>query len=374
MKVGAILMSQNSDEYLRPDLGVAPHPGSSQFFREEFRTGELATSLGFDSIWNVEHHFTAHGETPAPLQQLTYFAGRGGVDVGTAVVVLPWNDPVRVAEQISVLDNLMPDGHRLTVGFGRGSAQPEFDGFQVPLRESNERFAENWEIIRRLLTEEDVSYEGRWRSFEHITVLPRPRHADLMDEVLYSWGSHSSMEFAASAGFVPLFVARSGAEQQKNDMVEFNEIRAKDGRPPVQPTIALNLFVDDDPVRAEEEGRRYLENFYATTLDHYQRLDAEHFKEAGNYAETAKVAEQMASRDRDELLTELAGIQICGTPAEALEELEVWRQAMDPSRLVFSMRFGGMPYDVAERNIRKIAELLPELHSWPGALEAEAVG
>jgi alkanesulfonate monooxygenase SsuD/methylene tetrahydromethanopterin reductase-like flavin-dependent oxidoreductase (luciferase family) len=374
MKTGIILMSQDCDEYVRPDLGIVSHPNSSRFFRDEMYTGELGASLGFDTIWNVEHHFTAHGVTPAPLQQLAYLAGKTGVSVGTCVIVLPWNDPVRVAEQIAVLDNIMAPGKTFSVGFGRGSAQPEFDGFEVKLSESSDRFTENWEIIRLLLTEENVSYEGRWRCFENLTVLPRLRTPDILDRAHYSWGSKTSMKFAAEMGFSPLFVAKGSIADQSADMQEFNRIRADRGRAPAQPVVCLNVFIDEDAAKAEELGRHYLRNFYRTTLDHYQRLDAAHFESAGNYAETAAAAAAMAKRDHGELLTELAGLQICGTPQTVLEQLDEWRRGMNPSEIALSLRFGGMPIDIAEKNIRLMASLLPEIHRWPDSIADDDAG
>ncbi|RYE41805.1 MAG: LLM class flavin-dependent oxidoreductase [Hyphomicrobiales bacterium] len=367
MKVGAILMAQNYGEYLRPDRGTVPHVGSSEFFREEIKAAELAVSLGFETIWSVEHHSTAHGESPAPLQQLTYFAGKTTANLGTSVVVLPWNDPVRVAEQIAVLDNLLEPGRTLTIGVGRGSAKVEFDQFEIDLGESNERFHENWDIVRKLLTEENVSYKGKWRSFENVTVLPRPKSKDIVDRVVYSWGSRTSLEYAASSGFLPLFVSQGDVTKQAEDMKVYNEIRGRHGWDPVRPIVSLNVFVDKDPDRAQEEGRKYLRNFYSATLDHYQRLEPEHFAKAGNYSETAEKAAAMAKRDRAELLDELAAVQPCGTPEQVLGQLREWYEVIDPSEFAFCVRFGGMPYAETERNIRAVSEILPEVRKWTSA-------
>ena len=372
MYVGVTLMAQNYDEYLRPDLGPKPHTGSAAFFQEELKSGELAVELGFRRIWVVEHHATAHGESPNPLQQLTYFAGRTKADLGTSVVVLPWNDPVRVAEQIALLDNMMGPDRNLTIGVGRGSAKIEFDLFDVELGDSNDLFKENWAIVQRLLTEENVTYHGKWRSFDNLTVLPRPATPDLLDRTVYSWGSRTSMDYAASAGFLPLFVAQSNVQKQADDMVAYNEIRAAHGLQPVKPVVHLNVFVDDDGDRAREMGRTYLRNFYSATLDHYQRLEPKHFEAAGNYAETAEIAARNAARDRDELLDEMASIQPCGTPEEVLADLRRRADLLDPSEFGFCLKFGGMPYDEAERNIRAVAELLPEIESWTSVSE-EAV-
>ncbi len=375
MKVGAILMYQNAEDYRRFREQRFGDPGhSSEFFRDEIRCGELALSVGFDSIWSVEHHFTHHGESSSPLQELTYFAGRvPGAGLGTCVVVLPWNDPVRVAEQIAILDNLMDDDAELILGFGRGSAQREYDGFEMELGESTARFAENWEIVKLLLTTENASYSGRWRSFENITTLPRPKSSDLLERCYYSWGSRNSLEYAAKTGFNPIFVPKGTAEEYAVDMAKFNSIRAERGWDPVQPVVSLCLYCDVDAERARADGRRFMREFYETTLDHYQRLDAEHFRKAGNYAEQVAKAEALAQANLDEALDKMIDTQIIGTPDQVLERLRHWREVTSPAQVLFCMRFGSMSYADAERNIRTLAEhVLPEVHSWNPVLTATA--
>jgi alkanesulfonate monooxygenase SsuD/methylene tetrahydromethanopterin reductase-like flavin-dependent oxidoreductase (luciferase family) len=370
MKAGIVLMGQNFHEYVRPDREQVPHTGSADFFREELQTGELAASLGFERIWVVEHHGSAHGESPQPLQQLAYFAGRTDVDLASSVVVLPWNDPVRVAEQIAVLDSMVGPDREFLVGVGRGSAKIEFDLFGLELGESNEMFKEYWEIIKLLLTEENVTYKGRFRSFENLTVLPRPRSKDLVEKTVYSWGSRTSLEYAAGAAFNPLFVAQGDAAKQTKDMADFNAIRIENGLDPVKPVMHLNLFVDQDPVRAQEVGRQYLKNFYSATLDHYQRLEPKVFQAAGNYAETAAIAERNSKRDREELLEDMANIQPVGTPEQVLEQVRARFETVNPKEFGFCLRFGGMDWAETERNVRAVAEILPTIKSWTPATTA----
>jgi alkanesulfonate monooxygenase SsuD/methylene tetrahydromethanopterin reductase-like flavin-dependent oxidoreductase (luciferase family) len=223
---------------------------------------------------------------------------------------------------------------------------------------------ENWEIIKMLLTETNVSYSGKWRSITNVTTLPRPRSQDIIERAHYSWGSKTSLRFAAEAGFSPLFVAKGSPEENGADIREFNQIRTDLGWEPTKPIICLNVFADPDPYLAREEGRRYLREFYSNTLDHYQRFDAQHFHQAGNYQETAQQAELLARRDRDEVLDELAALQVTGTPDEVLQQVEVWKQAMGPSQILLAMKFGGMPADVATKNIHTVSGLLPELATW----------
>ena len=119
MHVGMCTIFQNPNQ----------HTSDKNVYKNDVRLAEMAEPLGFDSVWTVEHHFTDYTMCPDPLQFLTYMAGRtSSVKLGTMVVVLPWHDPMRVAEQISMLDNLS-DG-RLILGLGRGAGRVEFDAFR----------------------------------------------------------------------------------------------------------------------------------------------------------------------------------------------------------------------------------------------------
>ena len=124
-------------------LSILAQAGRSDVavYKEHLELGDLAEPLGFDSIFALEHHFTGYSMSPAPTQLLSYFAGRTKrIALGTAVIVLPWHDPIRVAEQIALLDVLC--GGRCLFGFGRGAASVEYAGFRIPMEEARGRFAE----------------------------------------------------------------------------------------------------------------------------------------------------------------------------------------------------------------------------------------
>src|SRR2546422_9537622 len=101
-------------------------------YRGELKLGDLIEPLGFDSIWGVEHHFDDYTMCPDVLQYLTYWAGRTSkVQLGSMVVVLPWHDPIRVAEQVSVVDHM--SNRRMVLGLGRGLPRIEVDCFRIPM-------------------------------------------------------------------------------------------------------------------------------------------------------------------------------------------------------------------------------------------------
>ena len=101
-----------------------------QAWDEELRLARLAAGLGFDVLWSVEHHFNDYSFCPDNLQLMSYLAAEcPEVGLGTAAVILPWHDPLRVAEQASVLDHLSRG--RLRLGMGRGLARREFEAFRA---------------------------------------------------------------------------------------------------------------------------------------------------------------------------------------------------------------------------------------------------
>jgi alkanesulfonate monooxygenase SsuD/methylene tetrahydromethanopterin reductase-like flavin-dependent oxidoreductase (luciferase family) len=368
MKVSAGLLFQNAVDYAARLSGSFEATNSSTSFRSEIAIGELAASVGFDGLWVVEHHFTPHGETPSPLQELSYFAGRfPGVDLGTCVLVLPWNDPVRLAEQIAVLDNLLSEERTLTLGIGRGAAQSEFDGFEVPLSESTTRFQENADILRQLLAGTNVTFDGQFRKFSNLTTLPRPKTSgvELVDNMYCAWGSHSSLVYAAESGFRPLFNPKGSPAEYAAQIREFNEIRVSKGWAPQRPITSVVVYADADEERAREEALRYLRPWAEINLMHYQLLDADHFRAAGNYADYVSRAEAMANMEHQDILDSFAANQVYGTPAQCIEKLQTFAEYVNPEEFVFVMRFGGMPDDVARANVRRIAtEVLPEVKSW----------
>src|SRR6202795_3260514 len=142
-------------------------------FAEHMALGDLVEPLGFDSLFALEHHFTGYAMSPSPTQLLSYYAGRTRrITLGTAVIVLPWHDPVRVAEQIALLDVL--SGGRCLFGFGRGAARVEYAGFRIPMDEARPRFKEGLDIIRLGLTQESFEYQGQFFNIPRTSIRPVP--------------------------------------------------------------------------------------------------------------------------------------------------------------------------------------------------------
>ena len=129
--------------------------------------------LGFDSIWLTEHHFIEYGLSVSPALLAAAAAMRTQrVRIGLAAAILPFHDPVRLAEELAMVDIL--SGGRLDVGVGRGNRPVEFEGYRVPQIENRERFEEALEIMVRAWTKERFAFEGRHFTIPEIRVIPKP--------------------------------------------------------------------------------------------------------------------------------------------------------------------------------------------------------
>lgn len=133
-----------------------------------------AETLGFHSVFAVEHHFTGRGQVSASLNLLAYLAGTTKrIRLGTAVVVLPWHNPALLAEQVATVD-LLSNG-RVDFGIGKGYRASEFHGFAISPDEATARFDEAREFLRRAWqTEGRFSHKGRFWQFDDVVIEPRP--------------------------------------------------------------------------------------------------------------------------------------------------------------------------------------------------------
>src|SRR6185312_9606961 len=152
--------------------GNNPDVDSAAGFRDYIEYLIEAEALGFHSSFIVEHHFTGFGQVSATLNLLTWIGARTRtLRLGTAVIVLPWHNPVLLAEQAATVDLL--SGGRLDFGIGKGYRHNEFASFRIPMEEATPRFEEAIDIITKSwVTNERWSFEGRFWQFDDLVVEP----------------------------------------------------------------------------------------------------------------------------------------------------------------------------------------------------------
>ncbi len=180
-------------------------------------------------MFMVEHHFTGQGQVSASMTLLAYLAAKTQkIRLGTAVVVLPWHNPVLVAEQAATLDLL--SGGRFDFGVGKGYRQAEFDGFCIPIAEATERFDEAMEIIRKAWTSEGrFSHRGKLWHYDNIVVEPEPLQRP-HPPIWLAAGSHDSVRRAAREGYNLLLDQLAQVDQIIQRIAIFREECQRIGR------------------------------------------------------------------------------------------------------------------------------------------------
>ncbi len=334
-------------------------------YREELDQALKAEDQGFDSIWTVEHHISPYTMIPNPLQLLTYFAGATSrIDFGTMVVVLPWHHPLRVAEDITMLQNVL-NGRRIFAGFGRGAARREFRELGFDMNQSKERFGESIQIIQKALTQEKFSFEGQYYKMEDITMRPRPRDPQqLLDDFHFSWGSPSSAPVGASYGLRPMIIPQRAWDDYHVELAQFAEARAAAGYGPTRPRMHLNMFCAETHEKAADGAQKYIRQYADSARRNYE-LDSDHFKDIKGYEHYAMRAEQMKAM-REAMGDMYVANHVWGTPDECVEKLQKLSSAFHPEEFMLVCRYGDMPADVAAKSIDLFArEVLPGAHEIP---------
>lgn len=367
MKVGTAISMLNVGE--KPD---------SEIYKDDVRLGDLAEPLGFDSIWSVEHHFTGYAMVPNVVQLLTYFAGRTKrVQLGTAVIVLPWHDPVRVAEEMSVLDNL--SGGRTIFGFGRGAASVEYDGFRIAMDESRARFEEAAKIIIKALSNERFSYDGQFFKIPQMSIRPRP--ISHPEQRLYASSvSPESAEIMAKLGIGVLIVPQRDWDTTVADVERYRTVARTNGFTPKPPISLINVSVSESGDEALDRAHTYMGAMFDSIDAHYHFSDG-HLNGVKGYEFYAKMAKTYAkfsdSNVKSKAVDFFVSLHVTGTPQQCLDKIVQIKAKTGIDHFVGQFSYGGMPYAQGERNMRLFAEkvkpILQDEASFPSApIEARA--
>jgi alkanesulfonate monooxygenase SsuD/methylene tetrahydromethanopterin reductase-like flavin-dependent oxidoreductase (luciferase family) len=340
-------------------LNMLQKPGRSDadVFLEHMALGDLAEPLGFDSLFALEHHFTGYAMSPSPTQLLSYYAGRTRrITLGTAVIVLPWHDPVRVAEQIALLDVM--SGGRCLFGFGRGAASVEYAGFRIPMEEARARFVEAAKIVVLALTNDAFEWDGEFFKIPRTSIRPRPiSHPER--RFYASSVSPESAEIMAKLGFGLLVIMQNEWPKAAEDIKRYRDLTTSVGHAPRAPIILTNVSCADSRAEAQERAEQYLARKWDSIDTHYHFSDGHLATVKGYefYGGMAKTYSKMKDEGFRKKATEFyVRIQVVGTPDECLQQVTELHRLTGLDHLVTEFGYGGMPHEQAELNMRLFAE------------------
>ena len=341
-----------------------------EVYQNELRLAELAEPLGFESIWGVEHHFTDYTMCPDVLQFLTFMAGRTRTaQLGSMVVVLPWHDPMRVAEEVSMLDNI--SAGRLILGLGRGAGKVEFDGFRQSMEDSRGRFVESAEMLLRGLEQGFCEYQGRYVQQPRADIRPAP-FKSFRGRTYAAAVSPESAPIMARLGVGMLIIPQKPWGEVAKELDAYRTVyREVNGAVAPAPICAGWTFCDANPERAREMARKYIGGYWETVLEHYQ-FAGDHLAKTKGYEYYGKFAEKLATYGAESATDFFVDLQVYGTPEQCYAKIMDIRSRVGNEHFVGVFSYAGMPWEDAERNMRLFAsEVAPALRAVPAAV-AEA--
>jgi len=355
MHVGSSIFFQNF-QHKRTDLEV---------YQNELKLADLAEPLGFDSIWGVEHHFTDYTMCPDVLQFLSYMAGRTErVQLGSMVVVLPWHDPMRIAEQFSVLDHL--SGGRAIIGVGRGLGRVEFEGFRLDMSESRTRFAESAKMLVDALENGVAEFDGELIKQPKVDIRPKP-YKSFHGRTYAAAVSPESSLVLAQLGLGILIIPQKPWSEVENELKAYREIFQEVNGTPAPPPIVVGFtFCHEDEDRAKEMASEYVGNYWDSIMDHYE-FRSDHLKETKGYEYYGKFTEKIEQYGTQDVKDFFLDLQVWGTPDQCYDKIMSTRDRVGSDSFLAAFSFGAMPYDEVEKSMRLFAkEVLPRLKELPG--------
>ena len=317
-----------------------------------------AERLGYSSVWFTEHHFTRHGIVSATLSVLAYLAGvTDTIRLGTAVTVLPFHNPVQLAEQTATVDVL--SNGRLDLGVGRGYQWGEFHRMGIPMEEASRRFEESMEVLTRSWTStEPFDHRGEFWSFNDLTVQPRP----------------------VQQPHPPVFVAASGADSVARVVRNDWNLLIGQGETQEQVTRQVEFFRDalaEVEVKYTPEKAVVARAMYAAPTTEQARRDAEvpfmWFKNTGQEVsappgqrvdllpeEFAAYRSRYSPDARFDYDAMCENVMLFGKPDDIAERIGRLRDS-GVENLIFFVNFGGIEHQKVLDSLELFAaEVMPQ--------------
>jgi natural product biosynthesis luciferase-like monooxygenase protein len=313
-----------------------------QIVGEQMAILRAAEDLGFDSVWPAEHHFSEYGYCVSTAMMLAALAPvTKRIRLGTGIVVLPFHNPIRVAEEFALLD-LMSDG-RVDFGIGRGYQPHEFRGYGVDQTKSRGIFNEAIEVIEQAWTQERVNFSGVHFKFQDVMVRPKPLQKPHPPVWMAALSPESFVQ-AGRKGFnllcAPVF--GFGGKSGLDNLEAYRQALRDAGHDPSSRQIAA-LCMTYVAKSSQEASRDFSEAviWYYRTFSKYIAPPAGEpaVKTYESYVATRDLAAAVTWQQLQEL-----GAVICGTPEQATERIAQLQQQLGFTTLLCWTRLGGLDH------------------------------
>ena len=316
------------------------HLPSPVFYQAMIEQTVAIEQFGYDHVWLTEHHFTDDAYNPASLSMAAALAVRTSrIRIGTFVLLLPFIHPVRAAEDV-ILADILSNG-RFDLGVGQGYTHEEFDAFCIKRSERGARLQEGVELIRKLLSEERVTFEGRFTQVKNMTLMPR----GVQTPHVPIWiGARGPKGITRAAEMGANLMATLGPDPAP---LYLETLRAH-GRDPSQFKIAQlrMVYCADSEDQAWEEAQHHLWHVF----DYYREVLATSNDVEGD------AAPWPITRAEELRNSPLAADLFIGTPQQVAAKLDTFCQNYRCTDFIMSTHFAGIDPKKSTRSLELFAK------------------
>jgi alkanesulfonate monooxygenase SsuD/methylene tetrahydromethanopterin reductase-like flavin-dependent oxidoreductase (luciferase family) len=332
-------------------FGMQTHPENpsthAELYKQALEQVKLAEDVNFHSAWISEHHFLLDGYCPSSIVMASAMAAvTKNIKIGTGAFILPLHNPVRVAEDAVVVDNI--SNGRFILGVAIGYRKEEFDGFGLNIKQRPSRMEEGIDIIIKSWTENNFSYEGRRYKFHNLNVTPKPVQRPI--PIYIGAFEEPAIRRAGRLGY-PLLIGPGRTMQMVRDTINiYNDAARKERKDPddVEHILLREAYIAEDGKKAKEEADKYIISMYK----YYFSLGVKMFVRG----------KQITSLD-DPLFDLLAEDRfIIGNPEDCIKEINRYRDELGINYITCRMVFPQATHKTISRFIELFGkEVIPRI-------------
>ena len=326
------------------------HKSDQALYREVMDDCALGQKLGFDAAWLLEHHFSDYYPTPSPLLFMAHIAAAfPDLSLGTSVLVLPWYHPLRLAEEIAML-NSMTRG-TLHLGIGRGTAKMEYDAYNVDMNEARARFNECYRIVEKGLAGEPFTHDGQfWKIAQPIRI--RPERVAKKVRFYGAIGSPASAEVMGDLGVAPICLS-TFPDKLLAKILERWRARAGSAAHDAILPISVKMFIADTDEEARDLGRRYYPPYFALQCAHYES-DANPWADIPEYQDFSRMFANLRKLTDPGELGPFMDANLVGSPETICRRIDALA-ALGFNYFMVSCATPGTPIELRQRMMTRFA-------------------
>ncbi|OMQ24348.1 hypothetical protein BK799_31475 [Rhodococcus sp. D-1] len=333
-----------------------------EIYKDHLHLSELADLYDYESVGCVEHHFDpGYSMCPDNTQFLSYLAARTkNVKLATTAVILPWNDPMRVVEKISMLDTL--SNGRAVFGIGRGLARREFEAFGIDMATSRERFDEAAAMVIRGLEDGFVENDGRFYKQARVPIHPAPMET-FKGRTMGVAMSPDSAVAVGKLGIAMMAFIQGPMESMHMPMIEqYRQAHRETWGTEAAPPKLIDLtYVHRNADEARRVATEVVGNYYMTCVEHYE-FGGKHFESTSGYSSYAAAKEAIDTMGLETVVDIYVNAQIWGTPEEMIEKHKQRKEIVGDYEPIMVFQYGGLTGKQAQESFELFStEVLPEL-------------